>query len=56
MHNKIARDFLLCILVFAAYIRQKRMHNKFKKIACRWKQEISDACADQLEAGRGGGG
>ena len=56
MHNKIARVLLLCIMFFAAYIRQKLMHNKFQKIACRWKQEISDACADQLEAARGAGG
>ena len=43
-------------MLFAAYIRQKLIHNKFPKIARRWKQEISEARADHLEAGRGAGG
>ena len=51
IHNKIARDFLMCIRFFSAYIRQKLIHNKFQKIASRWKQEISEARAGQFEAG-----
>ena len=42
--------------VFSAYIRQKLIHNKFQKIASRWKQEISEARADQFEAGLGAPG